>query len=148
MHGIPFAAQPIFQAGQRVHLNVGPTWLDATVVLADPGKPVVVSFAVDGQPVTASVPVMLVRDAFGYGLRAAGDLGSGAEVAFTDAIRTVAAAPRLRAGQWIVPFTNGRTSYMRHGTKVRVVDDSAAVTIGGLPLTQALPAINARQVEL
>ncbi|GAA1387686.1 hypothetical protein [Catellatospora chokoriensis] len=143
---IPLAAQPPFAAQQQVHLNVGSTWEPATVVQVLTGGKVVVSYLIGVVPMTAAVSPWLIRPADGYDLRAVGTLASGTEVAFADAVHTVAAAPWMRRGQWVVPFTNGQSSVVNPHTKVRVVDDRAAVTVDGIPLVQALPALNAGQV--
>jgi hypothetical protein len=143
----PFAAAAPFAPQQPVHLNIGSTWLPATVTEVLTGGRVAVSYLVGSVPMTAIVADWLVRAADGYDLRTAAMLASGAEVAFTDAIHTVAAAPWMSRGQWVVPFTNGQSSRLQPHTKVRVVDDRAAVTVDGIPLTQALDLLNTEQVN-
>ncbi|MDI1460988.1 hypothetical protein QEZ54_08435 [Catellatospora sp. KI3] len=138
----PFAAAAPFAAQQPVHLNVGSTWVPATVIEVLTGGRVTVSYLVGTVPMIATVAVWLIRAADGYDLRTPAMLTSGAEVAFTDGIQTVAAAPWKSRGRWVVPFTNGQSSRLRPDTKVRVVDDRAAVTVDGIPLVQALHILN------
>ncbi|MEU8001546.1 hypothetical protein AB0B66_10335 [Catellatospora sp. NPDC049111] len=140
------AAAAPFAPQQQVHLNIGATWLPATVLQTLTGGRVVVSYLIGAVPTTAAVADWLVRPAHGYDLRTAAMLASGAEVAFADAIHTVAAAPWMRRGQWVVPYTNGESSLLQPHAKVRVVDDRAAVTVDGIPLPQALDLLNGGQV--
>ncbi|MEV0453783.1 hypothetical protein [Catellatospora methionotrophica] len=143
----PFAAAAPFAAQQPVHLNVGSTWLPATVTEVLTGGRVTVRYLFGTIPMTATVAGWLVRAADGYELRTAAMLASGAEVVFADGIQTVAAAPWMNRGQWVVPFTNGESSRLRPHARVRVVDDRAAVTVDGMPLVQALDMLNTEQVD-
>jgi hypothetical protein len=124
----------LLRIGQPVHVNHHSSWLPATVTSVGSRTVGVCYQNTAAAPLADTVRPWAVRPAGGAVLRPARQVTAGDQIIFGSRIRVAAAPGQGRDGWLALHFTDGgQPALVMPGAVLRLVDDTAQVSVHGQP---------------